>query len=609
MDQGPTEEALLEEVRALAAAGNYLKALDLAQDGVEQHPDSFWLRYEYALELCRSGASARGRAWILDNFDAQERRTPKVRTLLARVGKDLAAELPAGPARAEAFGNAARHYEAVYDDDGSAYAALNAAATWCMAGEGARAAGLAEACIGNVGGDGDYYDAATLAEARLLLGDMDGAQAAFARAVDCSDADRAKLATTRRQLRLYRETGAVPAEDVGRLLDTLRVPRVAHYVGLMGRPDGGIGSLDGAATVALVEQVRETVAAERVGIAYGALAAGGDIVIAEALLDAGAELRVVLPQTPEQFRAASVTPYGGDWGERFDAALARAHSVEVMSDTHVDFDPALVRYTTEFAQGLALLHADRLCAEAVQLATWDGQLKPPASHGGTQHCLALWARLGLRNLVFGVEELPAGLADTPVPEDGAFAQRAILFGDVKGFSKLTEQQIPVFVDEVLGRFARVLEEAGEDVLFSNTWGDGIFVVVRSVTAGARIALSLQATLAALDADAVGLPAESGLRLGGHFGPVLAAEDPVLRRTNYFGVHVSRAARIEPIAALGEFYVTRAFAAQLALENARGFRAEYVGVVSAAKSYGELPMYLVKERGQPLAADAVGGPGV
>jgi len=44
---------------------------------------------------------------------------------------------------------------------------------------------------------------------------------------------------------------------------------------------------------------------------------------------------------------------------------------------------------------------------------------------------------------------------------------------------------------------------------------------------------------------------------------------VLKRVNYFGAHVSRAARIEPVTPEGCVYVTETFAAFLGLEHGIG----------------------------------------
>jgi hypothetical protein len=69
-------------------------------------------------------------------------------------------------------------------------------------------------------------------------------------------------------------------------------------------------------------------------------------------------------------------------------------------------------------------------------------------------------------------------------------------------------------------------------------------------------------------------------------PVFETTDPVQGVTNYFGAHVSRTARIEPVTPPGEVYVTEQFAARLALEPA-GFGCDYVGQVPAAKGYGTM----------------------
>ena len=93
----------------------------------------------------------------------------------------------------------------------------------------------------------------------------------------------------------------------------------------------------------------------------------------------------------------------------------------------------------------------------------------------------------------------------------------------------------------------------------------------------------------------GLPDSLGLRLGMHFGPVYEAVDPILQRPNFFGYHVSRAARIEPITPEGEVYVTEATAAALAVEAPERFRCDYVGRVPLAKNYGAFPMYALTRK--------------
>jgi class 3 adenylate cyclase len=180
-------------------------------------------------------------------------------------------------------------------------------------------------------------------------------------------------------------------------------------------------------------------------------------------------------------------------------------------------------------------------------------------------------------------------------ETGDRRRRTMIFGDFKGFSRLGDAQLPLYVEHVLGACASVLALHREHLIFRNTWGDGLFQVYDDVAVAAEAALDLCKALRELDLTAVGLPDTLGIRLGMHYGPVFERLDPVLERTNVFGFHVSKAARIEPITPEGEIYVTDAAAAALAVEARDSFQCDYVGRVPLAKGYGEFPMYALERR--------------
>jgi class 3 adenylate cyclase len=172
----------------------------------------------------------------------------------------------------------------------------------------------------------------------------------------------------------------------------------------------------------------------------------------------------------------------------------------------------------------------------------------------------------------------------------------MLFGDIHGFSKLTDAQLPTFTREIMGALGRVARKYKADIAFINTWGDGIFVVFRDAGRAAACGLEMQEAVTAVDLAVVGLPETMRLRLGGHLGPVYELDDPVTDRPNYYGAHVSRAARIEPITPEGCVYVTETFAAVLALNNAAQFSCDYVGSTEMAKHYGRLRMFLLRRAG-------------
>ena len=114
---------------------------------------------------------------------------------------------------------------------------------------------------------------------------------------------------------------------------------------------------------------------------------------------------------------------------------------------------------------------------------------------------------------------------------------------------------------------------------------------------ASCALDLQAAMAGIDLAGAGLPEYLALRIGVHLGPVYAGRDPIIKQQNFFGAHVSRAARIEPVTPEGCVYVTETLAAVLAIHNAAEFTCDYVGMTEAAKNYGPMRMFLLRRTSQ------------
>jgi class 3 adenylate cyclase len=587
--------AALTRVRELERRGELLLAYDTALQALEAHPNDLWLAHRAVLNLAKAGATTRAeKEYSRLQLDASDE--PDVAALGARIAKDRALS-DASPDRADLLQRAAERYEAIFAKHGGYYPAINVATLLLLAGRREDAARMARAVVSlceatSASGEDAYYRAASLAEAQLVLGDAQGARRALEKAAMLSS-DLAARAATRRQLRLICRAHAM-AEDV---LAPLAPPVVMHYTGHMMAAPGMQGRFPAGQETRVAAEIADMLARRHVGFGYGALAAGADILFAEALLERGAELHVVLPFAREEFVDVSVAPSRERWIGRFEACLAKAASVTYATDDRYLGHDWIFAYGSFVAMGLAVLRARFLDAEVRQVAVWDGE--ETTGIAGTGFDVRTWRDFSL----------PADLIDShgdarksasASAESGRDARqlRAMLFGDIKGFSKLTEVQVPAFVVHVLGTLGDVLARYEDAVLYRNTWGDGIFLVLSDAVVAARCALELQAALQALDLPAHGLPDTLALRLGGHFGPVFETTDPVQRLTNYFGAHVSRTARIEPVTPPGEVYVTEQFAARLVLEGG-GFACDYVGQVPAAKNYGTMRMYHL--HGQSLRA--------
>jgi adenylate cyclase len=298
----------------------------------------------------------------------------------------------------------------------------------------------------------------------------------------------------------------------------------------------------------------------------------------------------VLPFDAEQFVRTSVASAGEGWVTRFRRCLAKASSVTYGTlDASTEDTDALYAYGGQLAMGLALLRAGFLATQAVQLAVWDG--KPARGVAGTGADVATWRKRKLVTDVIAIDDGGDKVPSTPAPRPPSpMSVKAILFGDIKGFSKLRERDVPKFVDYVLGACGRVIDDCEVDA--RNTWGDGLYLVLPSADAAARCASRLQTMMRTLDPGPLGQ--QLGLRLAGHVGPVFDCYDAVTKQRSFFGSHVTRTARIEPVTPEGEVFVTEPFAAALALGDAE-FTCDYVGDVPTAKGFGNLRMCVLKQR--------------
>lgn len=590
----------LDAVRQEERRGELLTAFDLAERGLEQHPEDEALKHRAVLSLARAGATEEA-ARRFELYGLGRSANEEITALQARIAKDVALACEGDERRRQARA-AAELYGAIFARTGEYYPAINAATLWLVAGDPARAERLAKTVLELIAGEEDssYWAAATEAEAWLLCGEEIAAAPALERAAGMHDRDYGALATTRRQLRMICEiTGIDP-----RLLAALAGPGVVHFCGHRIAGDER-ARFPAAAEAAVASRIKEVVERDRPGYAYGSLASGADILWAEALLAAAAEVHVVLPFGRADFIEASVAPSGPGWVERFDRCLARAASVRFASDGGYRDHEVLFRYCSELAMGLALLRARWLDAEAWQLTVWD---RGPA-HGaaGTAIDVATWRRGGgavtlvRPGVAPPAAELIGAVAgerrpSDPRSTDEAHSVRAMLFADIKGFSVLTDEQMETFAERVLGAFASVLHEYRGDVWHRRTWGDAVFLVLTDAVTAASCALDLQGAMASIDLQAEGLPEHLALRLGAHLGPVHRYHDPIIDGPDFTGSHVSRAARVEPVTPPGAVYVTEPFAAALELANRRDLACDYVGHMPAAKNYGRLRMYRLRHVG-------------
>jgi hypothetical protein len=308
------------------------------------------------LSLARSGATSRAwEAFIAAGLDGANE--VEVLTLKGRLLKDRAKQA-AGAERGALFAQSGAAYAQASRLRPDSYPLINAAAMALFGGDGASAAALARDVLTLVDadpsqGETPYWREATRAEAFLLLGRMDDARASLTAAIRCAPLAWEDHAATLRQFAaILSEMG-----DDAAWLDAHRPAPSLHFSGIL-----GIAADDQAA----ISAIHTTIADIAPGFGYGALAAGADIIAAEALLKGGAELHVILPSDAADFCQSSVAPYGRDWIDRFDALCAAAHSLTICN-AGKDTSRAGIALADFRAMGMAASKARLLESRALAL--------------------------------------------------------------------------------------------------------------------------------------------------------------------------------------------------------------------------------------------------
>ena len=172
--------------------------------------------------------------------------------------------------------------------------------------------------------------------------------------------------------------------------------------------------------------------------------------------------------------------------------------------------------------------------------------------------------------------------------------KALLFSDVKGFSRLTDRECVVFCKNFHTGVQRdVLAKYDNDIILKNTWGDALHVVMEDIVQAGRLALDLRDWVADFDWIGAGMKSPLQIRIGLHAGVVSKVEDPIIKDFNYIGCNTSKAARIEPIAYEGQVFVSQAFSALLAIQKGHELFCEYIGARELPKNAGIMNIYLLE----------------
>ncbi|MGE0485011.1 MAG: TRAFs-binding domain-containing protein [Gammaproteobacteria bacterium] len=608
---GADPDAFADRAKRALDQGYPSLAHEIAHEGARRHPGHFQLEYLLALALARSSAhplAASKVERLLDELPAAHPLLAETFSLKGRLAKDRAMQARSEESRARLAWESMASYLKAYRLSGDVHPAINAASMSAIAGDAESSRVYARetitACEKRLKSTpDDYWVLASLGEAALLLGRTDDALHWYGAAMRSAVTDLGSVATMRRQVAFLKAHLSVDRA----VTDLLGIPKIGAFVGHMidqpGRPKP---RFPGELEAAVKARIDDAVGRAGLEAAFCSAACGADILFIEAMIERGIDVHVLLPFARPDFVETSVSHAGPAWVERFEAALERATTVEFVTREGYLGDDVLFRYCAEVIGGKAALRARQLGGEPVLIALLEK--RSAETIGGAKDTVLSWLRSGHATEIIDLSEVRAAISQEandfgrgvkPVPQppmarkqprNPARSMRTMIFADVAGFSRLSEEMAPSFVLEYLTAMDATLRAQPVPPTVKNTWGDGLYLVYDEVLVAARVALALVETSERIDWAALDMPADTRIRVGMHLGPVFSGIDPIIGQPNYFGSHVTRAARIEPVAAPGTVLVSEQTACVLEFQDQDEFACDYVGVIPLAKDYGATPLY-------------------
>ena len=501
------------------------------------------------IALARAGALEH--AWYQFSAAGYDRRDddPAALNVKGRLLKDRALRAR-GDARRRLYLESAEAYRGSAALQPGTYPLINAATLSLLAGDPAQAAEIASEVLERIERDPDepetpYWRGATLAEALLLLGRTDEARAALAVALAAAPRAWEDHASTLRQFVLIHDALGVDAS----WLAMLRPPRSLSY-------SGAAVQLDAAGEEDVRGKVADLLERERIGFAFGGLGTAAEIAAAEAALDAGAELHLVVPAGTEAFARACAEPAGRR--ARFDAAVEAAESLHMVRPIGGEPSREMVALGAEVATGAARLNAERLMSEAIRLRLGGGEAKPDE----------------LVIPLLEARQLPQLRASSLPP----LALLSVSVGDASD---------PEF-EARLGELRDVLAEFEPLAVHPHLAGDEVVAGFGDVSDAARAAGAIHARLRG----------RMPVRTAGHFGFIAIVTDPFVAaaRPSESGARIVKA--IGQAAPPDTICVSLDFAAALAAGSGGPSCAHWIGELHAFDGGTAIPLYALR----PLASD-------
>jgi class 3 adenylate cyclase/tetratricopeptide (TPR) repeat protein len=620
MAKSPPETEWERQARVALKEGDAFAALRILEGASLHAKLQPGFPYLYAQALAQTGQSRRARVVLIDLLN-RGNATCDVLSLVGRTFKETWLRTASTEALSAAI---AAYQKAVGLAPADPFPAINAASLSLLAGNAATAGELANHALRlcqkpQKPKDDDRWRDATLGEAYLCLGNFDKAHEHYAKVIAAGMDVRERCSARRHARILLAHFG----QDVHALDDCFGAPAVVVFSGhMLDSPQNPPGERRFPAELepAIASEIRRTLSVSVPAIGFSSAAAGSDLLFLEQMRSFEQAYHILLSGPQKEFVERSVSYAGTGWEERFRKILTSAKSVEEANSHHPADNSRAYWFATRLLSGRALMQARQLNLDLIALAVWNG--KPGVGLGGTASFIDYWSldfplALGqtkpnlkiipLDPLVRERVEICSAIEEPAIPSHAKSDKRstcqiqqdikAILFANVVGFNTLAEEQLPLFNEHFLGAASQLLSASGDKPTAVNAWGNGFYMVFDEVDQAGRFALQLRRVLepppgGEADWSRRGLPADLGVRIALHAGPVFSMFNPLVCNMAFTGRHMNLAASLEPTTNKGEILATEYFAVLASTGAVPSFFCEYIGQRTLPADAGAVRVYRV-----------------
>jgi len=232
----------------------------------------------------------------------------------------------------------------------------------------------------------DYWQEASLAEAYLLIKEVDEATNHYIRAHELMGNNWSAIGSVQRQLWLLDHYIRVPKS----IQDFFKPPVIAVFIGhMIDAPDREKPRFKPEMETSVRSAIRSSIQSQNIQIGYCSLACGADILFIEEMLDLNREVEIFLPFDKDDFIQTSVAFAGDHWVERFDNILKRLKKTEYLTKERFNGDAYHFHVLAEAMSGAAILRAKLLRSKPLLFAVLS-EYSTEARTGGARDLINTW---------------------------------------------------------------------------------------------------------------------------------------------------------------------------------------------------------------------------